>query len=90
MSKPQKSPKVKLSQAQINAYMQKVRRIIEVGTRVEFALERQDRDAYHEYKTRWLEVVATFADHGEHLERKLHNAAEVLFQVEEPPMWRNG
>jgi hypothetical protein len=81
---------MKLSQSQVNAFMQKAKRVIEVGTRVELALERQDRNAYYEYKTRWLEVVATFADHGEHLERKLHNFADVLFQVEEPPMWRDG
>jgi hypothetical protein len=80
---------IKLSQEQVRAFMQTTKQIIQAGSFLERALEVQDREMYLRHKTRWLEVLATFADHGEHLERKLHNVADGLFQVEEPPEWRN-
>jgi hypothetical protein len=35
------------------------------------------------------QLLATFADRGKYLERKLRNFADGLFQIEEPPEWSN-
>jgi hypothetical protein len=85
MRKPRKTAECKLTQVQVKAFHQTEKQIVQVGTLVELAIEVKDRELYLARKASWLELLATFADHGKYLERKLRNFANGLFRFEEPP-----
>jgi hypothetical protein len=79
----------KLSRAQTSTLIQTAKQMFLLRALQERAVEVQDRALFFDWKTTWSALVATFADHDEPLKRKLQKVAD-MFQVEDPPEWRNG